>query len=279
MTSTSTFNWNPFAELFEPENDTNNVTVFEPQLEQAPEATTLSPEEAKVSTRTLLQCQLEKERRKPCPYHPLYFEFDLRVKGEPCPRAHMLTPRCPDERNGNVCQSQNPLPGQMPTVCPFYHKQIVAEKPIGVISKPVQKCQNEEQYGFCGFHPELFDTEYPPTGFQCPRVHERVPPCPYQRQQVQCPTVDCAFFHKKAYTKATESKPFHHNVVAHPATVASDLFTRRNHGYVEQEQIPVPIQIIYVMPPATRAKRHFDVPLPKICINSTNNKVAPAPIQ
>ena len=292
-------NLNPFASLFEPDNDNNdnNLDNFDPPA-PAPEAKpdrlsksnldndniiinleTIEAQpseaqvpEAKPSVRVPLPCQLERNRGKPCPYHPLNFRTNFRTNGEPCPRAHKLTPQCPEERKGIICQGHFPNLGPDHQQCPFYHKPEVHTEAKSVPApevKVVQKCSNEVKYGFCGFHPDLFSYVNPPKGFTCPHVHERSPPCPIQRSGALCTVENCRFFHKQSYNNNINNVL--ENQAARP-TVASDLFAPRIRQQAGLVQVPLPIQMISINagPPVARAKRHFDVPLPKICLTSTN---------
>lgn len=302
-------NLNPFASLFEQDNDANdennnNLDNFDPTPAPAPEAkpnalskynldnddiiNNLEPIEAhpseaqapqaKPSTRAPLQCQLERNRGKPCPYHPLNFRTNFRTNGEPCPRAHKLTPQCPEERKGIICQGHFPNLGPDEQQCPFYHKpevhtEVKSVSEVKAIPAPEVKtdlkCSNEVKYGFCGFHPDLFSCVNPPKGFACPRVHERSPPCPIQRSGAQCTVDNCGFFHKQSYNNNINNVL--ENQAARP-TVASDLFAPRIRQQAGLMQVPSPIQVISINagPPVARAKRHFDVPLPKICLTSIN---------
>ena len=287
MTSNKS-NLNPFASLFEPDNDENNNNLDNSDLTPAPvpEAKpnalsnlgndtiiiNLESIEAQPSARVPLQCQLERNRGKPCPYHPLNFQTNFRTNGEPCPRAHKLTPQCPEERKGIICQGHFPNLVPDEQQCPFYHKpevhtEVKSEHEPEV--KAVQKCANEVKYGFCGFHPDLFSFVNPPKGFACPRVHERSPPCPIQRSGALCTVENCGFFHKQSVNNNINNVL--ENQAARP-TVASDLFAPRIRQQAGLVQIPLPIQVISINTglPVARAKRHFDVPLPKICLTSIN---------
>jgi hypothetical protein len=272
---TSNSNLNPFAALFESEHDIdNNVTVTNEfnnnnnlEAQSSTDPVELAP---KPKARKPLQCHLEKDRRKPCPYHPFYFENNIRTNGKPCQHTHRLTPRCPKERKGVICQGHFPQLGPEEQQCPFYHKPETVEMPqvvetiVPVIeTKTLQKCPNEVKFGFCGFHPALYSNVSPPRGSPCPKLHERMPPCPTQRNGAQCMAENCGFFHKKAYNNniletTQQARP----------TVASDLFVPRTRQQIVH--VPSPIQVIYVGPPVARANRHFDVPLPKICLTNTN---------
>ena len=194
-------NLNPFASLFEPDNDNNDNIINNLETIEA-KPSEAKPSEAKPSARAPLRCQLERNRGKPCPYHPLNF----RTNGEACPRAHNLTPRSPEERKGVICQGHFPQLGPQQQQCPFYHKPEtvemvqVVETTVPVIeSKTPQKCSNEVKFGFCGFHPALYSNVSPPRGSSCLKLHERMPPCPTQRNGAQCMAENCGFFHKKAY--------------------------------------------------------------------------------
>jgi len=292
-------NLNPFASLFEPYNDENNnldnsnltpapapeakpnalsnlgndANIINLETIEARPSEAQAPE-AKPSTRVPLPCQLERNRGKPCSYHPLYYINNIRTKGEPCPRAHKMKPLCPTERNGGICQGHFPQLGPNEQQCPFYHKPLTVETahgvthvmvhavaPVQVIeSKTPQKCSNEVKFGFCGFHPSLYFSVNPPRGAPCPKLHERVPPCPIQRSGALCTVENCGFFHKKANNNLERQQ-------ARP-TVAADLFAPRTRH--QTVQVPLPIQAINIEPPVARARRHFDVPLPKICLTSTN---------
>ena len=271
---------NPFASLFEPDNDKNNLDNSDLTPAPAPEAKpnalsnleTIEAQapQAKPSVRVPLPCQLERNRGKPCPYHPLNFTTNFRTNGEPCPRAHKLTPQCPEERKGIICQGHFPNLGPNHQQCPFYHKPEVHTEAKSVPApevKVVQKCSNEVKYGFCGFHPDLFSYVNPPKGFACPHVHERSPPCPIQRSGARCTVDNCGFFHKQSFNNNNILE----NQAARP-TVASDLFAPRIRQQAGLVQVPLPIQVSNVNTgsPVARAKRYFDVPLPKICITSTN---------
>ena len=109
-----------------------------------------SPTEAKYepvqtirTTSVQFKCWLEQDRNRPCPYHPLLFSTGIRTKGEPCLRVHDLLPKCPNERNGNKCNSYLHIPGQTEQPCPFYHKTVFIEK---TLNQEIQEKLEDQRY-------------------------------------------------------------------------------------------------------------------------------------